>query len=436
MAEFARVFIATDGIAMSVLQAGVAQTLLRQPPRVLRTHWQPAPDNAWASLIATLQQTVGSLAKGCRVELLLSTAHLRLAVLPFNKAFDDTALQFTAAQSLIRHHYRLPAQQLQRIAVDAPRWGTASLVAALDETRATELESLFMQAGLRLRRIRPAVYAALEAMPASSTPAPPATLCFIEGDRCVVFTREPKTMTALQVLPFDPADVQASLRAAQRDAVCMGVSAPGYRVEPTADRPAIAQELLAQPEKKDTRKLHWVLLNTKPTPHMNLTRATPTRLMPVLILIAAFAAILQINTALSMQAQLTSLHGDAHAQASPENADSRYTRPLADASTHMTDQALASLRQSLQLPWESLLDTLSTHAPTTITLASVMPDATLGTADIAGTAPDRQTFLNFVSALRQDPRITSAMPVSDEPGSATSPGELAFRLRVTWNTTP
>lgn len=231
--DLTRVYLAPRGLAVARRKG------LR--PVIDTAAWHDLP-GSWDAMLDGLQAVLRGPGVSRRVELRLASPLLHLALLPFDVDLHAPDLEQLAARMLIARTFGIDeASRPQRVALASARYGASRLIAALDESRAREIEAAVAAAGCRLTGMVPVlcpVFAATSTARAGAR----GTLALVEGDRVLLVEHQADMPLSLRVRPWHSGEDLASLAGplpASASALCV---APGEAPPSPPWREAVLQQ--------------------------------------------------------------------------------------------------------------------------------------------------------------------------------------------------
>lgn len=193
--ELVRIYVGTDGIGVAVCAGGLR-------PHVVRTAWHTIPSAQWPDMLHTLGDVLHAQTPAARIELRLASPLLRLALMPFDPATTDVAVEQALATAIIARTFGIhPVTQPQRIGLSPARYGKSRCIAALDETHAAALESVVAATHHRLIALMPAATVVFDAARAGFARRA-GTLALVEADRMLLIDHDGIAPVALRVRPW------------------------------------------------------------------------------------------------------------------------------------------------------------------------------------------------------------------------------------------
>lgn len=201
-------YIGADGIGVALRRGW------HQP--VIAAAWHAHADSSAAGIIDTLGQALATLGAVRRVQLRLASPLLRLALMPFDRATANPAVEAALACTLIEKNFGL-APGSQRIAVSPACFGRPRLIAAMDEDRAAMIEAAISGSGRELVAMLPAAAAAFAA--AFRQASAPGTFALPEADRLLLIDHDGIGPESIRVRPWSPGETLPAL-APGRQGLC------------------------------------------------------------------------------------------------------------------------------------------------------------------------------------------------------------------------
>lgn len=196
--DHARIYVSPQGIAVAVCTGWA--------PRIARTAWQACASPQWPDILDALRQVLVQPDLPRRIELRLASPLLRLALLPFDAAITDPAIEQAVASTIITRTFGTdPATQPQRIALAPAAFGRARLIAALDESHAADLEALVHRHGHALTALTPVAARVLGAA-GPAIAGNPGTVALLETDRLLLIDHDGNAPVAVRVRPWHNGD--------------------------------------------------------------------------------------------------------------------------------------------------------------------------------------------------------------------------------------
>lgn len=219
MTEVLRVYLGPEGTATAMCSG------LR--PRIVSTGWHASKSGNWTDILNSIDNALMQAGKSLRVELRLATPLVRLALMPFDDATADPAIEMALAQTIIEHTYGIDtATTPVRIGLSPARFGKTRCITAFDASRALQLEDIVASRGHRLCLMSPIATRIFDA-------AQPAfggncgTLVIAEADRLLLIDHDGNQPVTLR---FRPLATHADIDVHTRDTMA-SVVAPGRRIK-------------------------------------------------------------------------------------------------------------------------------------------------------------------------------------------------------------
>jgi len=378
--------------------------------------------------------TNGASLSGGKLEVLLSSPFVRLALLPPMQQALTLDEQQRLAQLQFERIYGNVAKQWA-CALSTINYQQTTLAAAIDRDLLTALQNIANTQALTLVSITPSLSAIFDHWRKRLT-EPNAWLLILQDGYCTALGLDGKQVSFVSQHTIQPAFTADELQTLiQREAMMQGVTLQGKALY------LYAPKHLGLTINPTIAKLHYLNFSTATnqltaSPHeLNFLQAKTAKNGLSYALFAAGAVALMASYA-HYHATSTQIvaNEDALAQI---NAHQKPNKPLpvntAQSETSKRQLALQKqIQQSLATPWPALLRALETSKPALIMLSEISPDLNTHTMKITGQTAQLADVLAYVAALKNQATFKNVSLLDHQLLKTESNTTVKFEIEALW----